>query len=235
MCKNQKSERSEQKNQSKSVLSVQSVYHHPKSLPTSPMHHLQIGITGGIGSGKTTVCKMLETLGVPVYYADDAAKWLMVNDVAVKEKIIEAFGEAAYLSDGQLNRAHLASVIFTDAAKREVLNQIVHPAVREHGRLWHEEQCAKGATYTVKEAALLIESGSYKDLDALVLVTAPQQVRIARVMARDGHDRKAIVQRIKSQMTDRDRRPFAQFFIDNSGKKALIPQVMKLHQAISEM
>jgi dephospho-CoA kinase len=113
---------------------------------------------------------------------------------------------------------------------RTILNKIVHPVVRAHGKAWHKEQCKAGVKYTVKEAALLIESGSYRDLDTLVLVTAPQNVRIERVMQRDGHDERAVLHRIKSQMTDAEMRPFAQYFIDNSGKKPLIAQVMQLHE-----
>jgi dephospho-CoA kinase len=191
---------------------------------------MQVGITGGIGSGKTTVCKMLETLGVPVYYADDAAKWLMVNDLELKADIIAVFGEAAYTKEGQLDKAYIATKIFTNPPMRTILNKIVHPVVRAHGQAWHKEQCKAGAKYTVKEAALLIESGSYRDLDTLVLVTAPQNVRIERVMQRDGHDERAVLHRIKSQMTDAEMRPFAQYFIDNSGKKPLIAQVMQLHE-----
>lgn len=193
---------------------------------------LKVGITGGIGSGKTTVCKLFEALGVPVYYADDEAKLLMVNDLQVRAKIIAEFGEAAYLTDGSLNRKHLADAIFQDATKRQTLNSIVHPAVLEHGRAWHEAQCAAGAPFTLKEAALLIESCSYRDLDVLILVTAPQQVRITRVRQRDGLSSAEVLQRIKSQLTDKERRKYAQMQINNNGKVPLIPQVWAIYQQL---
>jgi dephospho-CoA kinase len=193
---------------------------------------LKVGITGGIGSGKTTVCKMFEALGVPVYYADDEAKQLMVNDLHLKAKIIAEFGEAAYLTDGSLNRRHLAEIIFHDAGKRLVLNGLVHPVVLDHGRNWHEAQCLAGAEFTLKEAALLIESGSYKDLDVLILVSAPMQVRIKRVMARDGVTAQSIKQRIRSQLSERERLKFAHFSIKNDGKTALVPQVWQLYQRL---
>jgi dephospho-CoA kinase len=196
---------------------------------------IKVGITGGIGSGKTTVCKMFEALGVPVYYADDEAKALMINDLQLRAGVIGLFGDAAYLADGSLNRAHLSSQIFEDTAKRTALNALVHPVVLEHGRQWHEQQCALGAAYTIKEAALLIESGSYREMDVVILVTAPMATRIARVCARDGLTKKAVQQRIKSQLSDRERRKVAQFVIDNSGNKALIPQVWALAQRLGKL
>ncbi len=199
-------------------------------MPNKPC--LKIGITGGIGSGKTTVCKLFEALGIPVYYADHEAKLLMVNDLQVRAKIVAAFGEAAYLPDGSLHRKHLADVIFQDDTKRQTLNSIVHPAVLEHGRVWHETQCAQGAPFTLKEAALLIESGSYRDLDLLILVTAPQQVRIKRVRQRDGLSTAEIRQRMKSQLTDKERRKYAQMIIQNDGKVSLIPQVWTIYQKL---
>ena len=197
---------------------------------------LKIGITGGIGSGKTTICKLFEQLGVKVYYADDEAKRLMQSDHALISAIKAAFGEAAYTKEGQLDRAYLAAQIFTDPTKRSALNAIVHPAVLRHGQVWHEEACASGQTpYTLKEAALLIESGSYRELDYLILVTAPKRLRIKRVMARDRTTKGEVERRIASQLDDRARKPYAQFVIKNDGKHALIPQVWALHQAILKL
>ena len=130
---------------------------------------LKIGITGGIGSGKTTVCRLLERFGVPVYYADDRAKWLMLHQENVKKALIAAFGEETYTAAGDLNRPYLASLVFKDKKKLEELNAIVHPAVKEDGIAWQAEQEEAGAVYTVKEAALLFETGSYTCL----LYTSP--------------------------------------------------------------
>jgi dephospho-CoA kinase len=193
---------------------------------------LKVGITGGIGSGKSTVCQIFAALGIPVYDADTEAKLLMVNDMQLRAKIVALFGEAAYRTDGSLDRTFLAKCIFNDGSLREKMNAIVHPAVRQSGKLWHEQQAQREVPYTLKEAALLIESGSYRDLDILILVTAPIAIRIKRVQKRDGMSVSEIKSRLKSQLTDRQRRPFAQFFIQNSGKKALIPQVMKIHRKL---
>jgi dephospho-CoA kinase len=198
----------------------------------NPKNCLRVGITGGIGSGKTTVCKLFEALGIPIYYADDMAKSLMVGDPELRHQITQLIGAEAYTTDGLLDRAYLAKVIFEDTSKRLAINALVHPAVRTHGANWHTAMCKKGAPFTIKEAALLIESGSYKDLDLLILVTAPQMLRITRVQARDGHSRKAIIQRMRAQLPDKDRRPYAQIVIDNSGKKPLIPQVWAAFQLI---
>lgn len=191
---------------------------------------LKAGITGGIGSGKTTVCKIFETLGIPIYYADDRAKWLMSNDADLMSAIRKAFGEEAYTPEGQLNRAYLAKVAFNDAEKLAQLNAIVHPAVFRDGLQWHEAQA--GAPYTLREAALLFESGSYRAIDKMIVVTAPLELRIQRVMERDGVPKEAVLARIEKQWTEEEKVKRADFVIDNSGDHLLIPQVLKVHQAL---
>ena len=193
------------------------------------MQHL--GITGGIGSGKTTVCKIFETLGIPIYYADDRAKFLMSHDPNLIMGIIELFGQEAYLEPQVLNRAHIAQVAFNDKDKLTQLNALVHPAVARDGLEWQAAQY--DVPYTLKEAALLYESGSYRSLDKIIVVTAPLKLRIERVMARDGSKREEVEARIAKQMPESEKVNMADFVIYNDGEQALIPQVMSIHRQLS--
>lgn len=192
------------------------------------MQHL--GITGGIGSGKTTVCKIFETLGIPVYYADDRAKYLMSHDPKLIAGIIELFGSEAFLEPQVLNRAHIAQVAFNDKAKLNQLNALVHPAVAQDGLNWQAAQ--QNVPYTLKEAALLFESGSYRTLDKIIVVAAPLELRIQRVMARDGAKREEVEARISKQMPEAEKVSLADFVVNNDGVHALIPQVMTIHTKI---
>ena len=191
---------------------------------------LKIGITGGIGSGKTTVCKIFETLGIPVYYADDRAKALMVEDVILIDKIKKTFGEEAYLPDGTLNRQHISNIAFHNPLKLKELNAAVHPAVLRDGERWHEAQ--KDVPYTLKEAALLFESNSHTVLDKIITVFTPKELRIDRVLLRGGLTRAEIEARIAKQMPDEEKVKQADFVIYNDGEKALIPQVLIIHKAL---
>ncbi len=187
---------------------------------------LKIGITGGIGSGKTFICTLFEALGIPVYNADEEAKKLMNTDVRIKQKLIEQFGEATY-KDGFLDRAFLASMIFSDKKKLEFVNSIVHPIVIQEAKDWANRQTTR---YSLKEAALLFESGSYKELDYTILVTAPMDVRIQRVIERDAVTEQQVRERINKQLSDEEKLPLADFVIVNDGITPLLPQVWKLHQ-----
>ncbi len=187
----------------------------------------KIGITGGIGSGKTTVCKIFETLGIPIYYADDRAKALMVQSESIRSQIKEVFGEAAYLENGMLHRAHIAGIAFSNPDKLSQLNAIVHPAVAQDAADW---QATQTTPYTLKEAALLFESGSYRALDAIITVYAPKALRLKRVMQRDGADEAAVLNRMNKQMPDMDKLNLADFVITNTGEEPLIPQVLRIHQ-----
>ncbi len=187
----------------------------------------KIGITGGIGSGKTTVCKIFETLHIPIYYADDRAKWLMVNDLALINGIKSIFGEDAYLPDNTLNRKYISDIVFQNQAKLTALNELVHPAVFEDGEKWFAVQ--KNAPYTLKEAALLVESNSFKQLDALIVVTAPLETRIERVMLRDKAKKEDVEARIAKQLPEDEKLKYADFVIVNDGERLLLPQVMAIH------
>lgn len=191
---------------------------------------IKVGITGGIGSGKSTVCRIFETLQIPIYYADDRAKWLMSNEQNVKKEILSLFGEAAYFADGSLNRGHIASIVFKNSSKLSELNQIVHPAVAKDGKNWFNS--LKNMPYAIKEAALLIESGSHKQLDKLIVVTAPLELRIERVMARDNAKKEDIEARIAKQMDEAEKVKLADFVIINDGQHPLIPQVLEIDRKL---
>jgi dephospho-CoA kinase len=193
----------------------------------------KIGITGGIGSGKTSVCKIFETLGIPVYYADDRAKWLMTNNEDLKQEIIQIFGQEAYLDDGQLNRAHIGSIAFQNADKLKQLNAAVHPAVAKDGADWHYAQ--QDVPYTLKEAALLYEAGSYKQMDKIIVVTAPEATRIERVIKRDQTTAEAVKARIDKQMPQEEKVQRADFVIHNDGEQSLIHQVLSIHQQLLKL
>jgi dephospho-CoA kinase len=196
------------------------------------MNHqsLKIGITGGIGSGKTTVCKIFETLPVPVYYADERAKILMANDASLRAKIKSLFGEEAYNGGKALNRAYIANIVFKDTPKLEALNALVHPAVADDYARWIDRHTE--APYTLKEAALLFESGSANSLDKIIMVYAPLALRIRRVMERDNTSEASVRSRVEKQMDDEEKRRLADFEILNDGGHSLIQQVLNVHRQI---
>lgn len=186
-----------------------------------------IGITGGIGSGKTTVCRLFELLGVPVYYSDDRAKWLMNYDPEVKLALIKAFGKNTFEQDGRLDRAYLAGIVFKNKEKLEELNQIVHPAVFEDAKKW--ANTFEDQPYLLREAALFFETGSYTQMDQMIMVYAPQEMRIDRVMKRDEVDRDQVLARIKNQLSDEEKIEKSDHIIYNDGSRLLIPQILELH------
>jgi dephospho-CoA kinase len=196
---------------------------------------LKIGITGGIGSGKSTVCRSFEKYNVPVYYADDRAKWLMNNKEELKEKLIITFGTSVYDTRGNLDRKYLAEIVFNDKEKLEILNSIVHPAVYEDSKEWQSEQEALGVSYTLKEAALLFEAGSYLALDKIIVVTAPEDVRIKRVMARDKVSREAVLARISKQMPQSKKEELADYVITNLEWESIDIQVSETHRKINHL
>ncbi|MFM8361932.1 MAG: dephospho-CoA kinase [Haliscomenobacter sp.] len=191
---------------------------------------LHVGITGGIGTGKTTACKLFETLGIPVYYADDRARWLMEHDEKLQQGIVGLFGAVAYTSEGLLNRPEIARQAFGNPALLQKLNELTHPAVAQDGLEW--QQACQGVPYTLKEAALLYESGSYRLLDKIIVVSAPLELRIARVMARDHCSREAVLERIARQMPQEEKEARADFILYNDGVQMLIPQVLRIHRIL---
>jgi dephospho-CoA kinase len=196
------------------------------------MKPLLIGITGGIGAGKSIVCKIFQSLGVPVYDADSRAKWLMSNDDDLKKQIVDLFGPASFLGN-ELNREWIGKQAFHDPELLKALNDLVHPAVANDFNAFIAQN--SGAKYLIKEAALLIETGSYKTLNHVVLVTAPLDVRIRRVQARDAHRAVADIEAIiAKQLPDEEKIPVAHTIITNDGNSLLIPQVLRLHEQFSK-
>ena len=193
---------------------------------------IKIGITGGIGSGKSTVSKVFELLGVPVYYSDTVAKELM-NDNSIQKKITDLFGKHVLLNTGLVDRKAIAAIVFKDKDKLQQLNKIIHPAVGEHFNNWVSQQ--KEATYILKEAAILFESGANKFVDKVIVVTAPKDLRIERVLYRDKSNREEIEQRIKNQMDDKELVKLADYVIINDETQSVIQQVLSIHKEINQL
>ena len=187
---------------------------------------LRIGLTGGIGSGKSTVARIFEVLGIPVYKADDEAKRLMTEDVTLRSNIISSFGEASYTND-ILNRKYLSEQVFNDSEKIKLLNSLVHPATLKDAAEWMEKQ---NAPYVIKEAALIFESGSEKMLDYVIGVKAPLALRIERTIKRDNVTSDEVQARIDLQMDEEEKLHLCDYIIVNDEKQMLIPQVLTLHK-----
>lgn len=189
---------------------------------------LQIGITGGIGSGKSLISKIFHCLNVPVYDADSRAKYLMTTDGILMQQIKKEFGELSF-HNGKLNRAYISKVVFENPESLGVLNALVHPRVGEDYKNWVSLHATH--RYVLKEAALLFEAGSNEMLDAVIVVTAPELMRIQRVLERDAHRKEQEVRNIiKNQMPERDKIKLANFVVTNDESELVIPQVLKLHE-----
>lgn len=193
---------------------------------------LKVGITGGIGSGKTTVAKVFEVLGIPVFYADEVAKQIMVTDRLLIEGIRSAFGMESYSETGILNNKHIANIVFNDAGQLQTLNSLVHPAVFRAFALWLDS-LPSSTPYILKEAALLFESDSYKMCDTSILVIAPMEVRLHRVMDRDKVSIEQVKVRMDKQFSDEEKLKLADHQIYNDESKSVIMQVMDLHKRFS--
>lgn len=192
---------------------------------------LRIGLTGGIGSGKTTIANIFLTLGIAVYDADTAAKQLMNTNLQIRQQLTERFGAATY-KDDQLDRAYLSSKVFGDAALLAELNAIIHPVTIQDSINWFTRQ---QGPYAIKEAALIFESGSEKHLDYIIGVQADKELRIERVLRRGGLDREAVIARMNKQMDEAEKMKRCHFVIDNSGKVSVIMQVFELHEHLKSL
>ena len=190
---------------------------------------LQIGVTGGIGSGKSLVCSIFQSLGIPVYEADQKAKELTITNKEVRNKITESFGEISY-QNNVLNKVFLAKQVFNNVEKLKILNAIIHPAVAKDFDTWKFQFNNK--SYILKEAAILFESGSYQNCDKIILVDAPEIIRIKRVIKRDKTSEQEVKQRMKNQWNSEKKAGLSDFIIDNSESEALIPQVMQIHEKL---
>lgn len=186
-----------------------------------------IGITGGIGSGKSTVARIFGLLGIPVYSADDAAKEIMVKDPLLVEQIREHFGPEAYLADGSLHRKYISNIVFNDKEQLAVLNSLVHPATIRDSEAWAARQ---QTPYVIKEAALMFETESFHYVDKVICVFAPEALRIHRVMKRDNVTRNDVIARMHKQIDDRIKMKLADYVVHNDEQQMVIPQVLALHQ-----
>ena len=193
-----------------------------------------MGITGGIGSGKSLVCRIFQHLGVSVYDADSRAKELMVTDSILVDQIKKEFGKQSYSSDGDIDRTTLAQTVFVDPVKLEKLNRMVHPRVREDYSHWLEQHVHQ--PYVIKEAALIFEAGSWKGLDKVIVVSSPEALRMKRIVSRDTHRTTQDIQNIfRSQMPEEEKLKRADFVIINDESRLVIPQVLTLHDQFLRM
>ena len=191
-----------------------------------------VGLTGGIGSGKTTIANLFATeFAIPIYIADTKAKELIAQDTHLQQEIKALLGEEAFV-EGKYNTAFVASIVFSTPEKLQALNQLIHPYVQQDFARWREEQ---HSPYVIKESAILFESGSYKDCDYIITVTAPLEERIRRVMLRDKIDRKTIEKRIKNQWNDENRIKLSTFVVDNRYFGRNLDKIQTIHCKIMEM
>lgn len=191
---------------------------------------IKVGITGGIGTGKTFVCTLFKTFGIPVYDADSVAKALVESDPELKENIIKNFGRASYTASGHYNRSYIRHIVLSDEKARALLNSIIHPSVFKDNLAWFEKMKAAGYPYAIKEAAILFETKSNQSLDKVIVVDAPVSLRIQRIIARDRITQEEALIRINNQMPQEEKVKQADYVIVNDGQHPVIPQVYKLHQ-----
>ncbi len=199
-------------------------------IQNSDLMTITVGITGGIGSGKSTVCEIFKILGIPVFEADKVARNLMNENSEIRQNLVEWFGSEIY-SGNQLNRKLLAELIFNDNSLLTKVNSLVHPIVRAEFEKWKNSQ---NTVYSVYEAAILFESGFYKLMDFTILITAPEQIRINRVMKRDNLSPGQVVARIKNQWPDDEKRKLATTVIINDNKNLIIPQIIEIDKKLKE-
>ena len=188
---------------------------------------IKIGITGGIGSGKSVVAELLQVMNVPVYNADEASKNILKNDDFIRNKLRNLLGDTIFFPNGELNRSQMASLIFNDPGLLSQTNAIIHPAVFDDFERWSQQQ---SSNIVGCESAIIFESGFNRRLDYVIMVSAPEEIRIARAAARDHAGKEQIIKRMKNQMPDDEKARLADFIVINDGRQAIIPQVRKLFQ-----
>jgi dephospho-CoA kinase len=189
-----------------------------------------VGLTGGIGSGKSTIANFFKIIGIPVYNSDERAKWLIENNADIIQKIVNLFGNQAYINN-QYNRTYVGTIVFNNPEMLKNLNLIVHPTVANDFKTWLVKQ---KAPYVIKEAAILFESGTYKDCHRIILITAPKELRIKRVVKRDGLTSEEVEKRINSQMSDEEKQKLSHFILINDNKELLTPKLLQLHAHLSQ-
>ncbi len=190
---------------------------------------MQIGLTGGIGSGKSTVAKVFELLHVPVYYADDRSRFILQNNPTVHDKLKAIWGDQVFQANGLVDKKALADIVFNNESELHKLNAIMHPLVAEDYAQWLSVQ---NTEYVMKEAAILIESGSYKTCDKIIVVSVPEALAIERVKSRDNVSEEQVKARMSKQMSNDEKIKYADFVIVNDGIKMLIPQILEIHKQL---
>ncbi len=193
----------------------------------------RVGLTGGIGSGKSTVARIFQSLGIPVYFADERGKYLLDHDIELKDAVSAAFGQEIY-PEGRLDPKALGAVVFQDPERLKELNALVHPAVGRDYRAWCEATLTEAIPFTIKEAAILFETGGYKEMDETIVVSAPEELRVARVMERDGVEEEAVRARMERQWPEGDKVMLADYVIVNDGENSLIEQVVELWKVLQD-
>ncbi|MBK8514694.1 MAG: dephospho-CoA kinase [Saprospiraceae bacterium] len=193
---------------------------------------LKVGITGGIATGKSFVCTIFKYLGVPVYNADLEAKLIIENNPALKKRLISRFGTQTYDQHGHYNTKYISSIVFNDSVAKKELNDLIHPLVLQHSFDWYQACDEAGSAYALKESALLIESKNHIRLDKMIVVDAPLEIRIERLMHRDDISREISLKKINSQMPQEEKLKYADFTILNDGQNPIIPQVYKIHHEL---
>lgn len=191
---------------------------------------IKLGLTGGIGSGKSTVAKVFESLGVPVFYADDEAKKFLFHK-EVKSKLQALYGSRVLDERGEVDKPTLASIVFTDEQELAKLNALIHPLLEQEFLSWAESK--RGSQYIVKEAAILFEAGFDKSVDKILSVSAPLEQRIERVIKRDGVNRQQVLDRISKQWTDEQREAKSDFVINNADNQMILEQILQIHKVLS--
>ncbi len=189
---------------------------------------MKLGVTGGIGSGKTSVCRVFNVLGIPVFSADPEARQIMENDEGIIRRINSIAGKNLYIN-GSLDRMELATLIFNDQILLDKVNSLVHPVVFDHFKRWELEQ---SAPYVIMEAAILFESGASKLVDRIVTVVAPMEERVDRVIHRNNLSREQVMERMRNQMDDETRIRSSDYVIQNSENDLIVPAILKIHEDI---
>ncbi len=191
---------------------------------------IKVGLTGGIGSGKSLISSIFKILGIYIYDTDTAAKQMYYTNADLKQKMINYFGKEVYFESGKLNKEFLSKQIFKDKTKLALINSWVHPLVKSDFE--NQLKLQSNLPYIIKESAILIESGAYKNVDKIIVVTAPQAIRIERVCKRDNTSATEVEKRINNQLSDEERLPYADYVITNDDKNLLIPQVLNIHNQL---
>lgn len=195
---------------------------------------IKVGLTGGIGSGKSTIARAFEVLGTPVYYADARSKHLTVTDQRIISGLKEIIGPDVYFADGSLDKKRMAAAIFSNKEQLAKVNALIHPIVAADFEQWAREQAKRGIKYVVHEAAILIENGSYRNFDMILLATAPEQVRVTRTAIRDSATPEQILARIRNQMPDEQKLPYATHVLTTDDHQPVLKHIISIHNKLSQ-